>query len=232
MKNYIYIRMASVLLLCIVCSSCSTGYPRPVFANFAIAPEPLQVLKEFQKNRLEACTLVQTAILDIKGRKMVAIGLCAYDMNRDYIALSLISTTGIKLIEIAEFNGKRRAAFAISDIADGDQAANQIADDIKRIYMQPKNNPLYYNCTKNKVTFIWRNGKKQNELLFGFQKDTGKAVLKEKKIFDNKKLQAAVFYFDHKEFNGKNIPMRIRYENYKFNYNLTLKNQEVIQGAK
>ena len=232
MRNKKIIKMVALLLFCIVCSSCSTGYPRPVFADFAIAPKPLKVLQGFKKNRLEACTLVQNAILDIKGKKMVAIGLCAYDMNRDYIALSLISTTGIKLIEIAEFNGKRRSAFAISDIADGNQAANQIADDIKRIYMQPKTDPLYYNCTKNKVVFIWRDGKNQNELLFGFQKNTGKAVLKEKKIFDNKKLQAAVFYFDHKEFNGKSIPMRIRYENYQFNYNLTLKNQEVIEGAK
>ena len=178
-----------------------------------------------------SCTMAQNAVLEMKGRSIAAIGLCAFSNERGYLALSLISTTGIKLIEIAEFNGKRRSVFAISEIADDEKAADLIADDVKRIYFHPLGNPLYYQCSANKVRLIWIEGSIKNELSFGFDQELERTVLKEKKIFIDNELAGLVYYYDHQVFNGRNVAMRIRYENYKYGYNLILKNREVIEGV-
>lgn len=230
MKNSIALCLL-VVLLGFFGTSCGTTYPRPVFATFAKTPAPLKVFKSIEKNRVNACTMFQNAIIEIKGKGMAAIGLCSYDINRGYIAVSLISTTGIKLIEVAEFNGKRRQVFAMSDIANGDKAANRIADDVKRIYIQPTGPPQYLKCSVNSVLFIWSKGKIRNELRLGHDSPSNPIVLQEKKIFLDNELEGAVFYYDYKDINGKQFPMRIRYENYKYNYNLTLKNKEVVDSA-
>ena len=223
--------LAIIVLPGLIVASCTTTYPRPKFIDFPKTPEPLKLLKEFRKNQIVSCTMAQNAVLDLNGKSMAAIGLCAFDNSRGYLAVSLISTTGIKLIEVAEFNGKRRSVFAISDISNEEKAADRIADDVKRIYTHPKGNPLYYQCNSNKVVFIWPTGKIKNELSLGYNPQSGKVVLKEKKIFVDNVLEGCVFYYDYQDFKGKDIPMRIRYENYKYGYSLTLKNTEVVEGG-
>lgn len=217
----------SLGLLC----SCMSDYPRPEFEYFPQTPNPLKVLKEFRKNQIVSCTMAQNAVMEINNKSIAAIGLCAFNSEQGYIALSLISTTGIKLIEVAEFNGKRRAVFAISDISDENKAADRIADDVKRIYIHPTGNPAFYQVSDPKVTFIWLKDKVKNELSFGYDHKLKRTVLKEKKILIEDELVGSVFYYEHKIFNGKNVAMRIRYENYKYGYNLIIKNREVIEGV-
>jgi len=102
-SNKMYIHFIAIGILCI--SSCVAPYKRPEFSKFITKPQPFDVLKEFRKKNLTKATLYQNAVIEVKGRSMPAIGLCSYDTDREYIALSLLAPTGIKLIEFAEFNG-------------------------------------------------------------------------------------------------------------------------------
>jgi len=230
MKMVYKIFIISGLLLSL--PACRTVYQRPEFAKFAKDPSPLIVFNNFKCRYLTKATLYQNAIIDIKGRSMAAIGLCSYDTDRQYIALSLLAPTGIKLIEVAEFNGKRRRAFAIAEIASGDKAVNGIADDIKRIYFQPTVQPINYSSNDTSITFYWTFKNKKLKLKFGKSpdKELGETLLFEKHIYINNTLIGSVFYYDYKKINNKIVPMRIRYENYKYDYNLILKNNEVVEG--
>lgn len=229
-KLLILIMLLSVLGI----TSCRSVYPQPEFAKFAKPPVPHAVLKEFREKALTECTVFQKAVIDIKGRKMAALGLCSIDAEQKYIALSLISTTGIKLIEFAEHNGVRRSSFVFSDIATGDQAAKRIGDDIKRIYIHPNGDPLFNESTENAVILIWDKGDIRTELRFGksSKEDIGKTLLLEKKIFIDDTLEGVVYYYDYKKINEKISPMRIHYKNKKYDYSLTLKTNEVVDGEK
>jgi hypothetical protein len=215
-------------------TSCRTVYPRPEFANFATSPDLRKVLVDFRKNNIQACSLYQTAIIEIKGKSIASIGFCAFDAENGNIALSLMSTTGMKFIEISEFNGKKKSVFTMPDVASEEKAAERIGEDIKRIFLQPKGNPKDYITTKNSLSFNWINRDLQTELVFGKSQQQGikGPLLLAKKIYFKGSLESLVYYYDYKRVEGKLFPMRIRYENKKFDYNLTLKTKEVSYGKK
>jgi len=215
-------------------TSCRSVYPRPEFANFANSPDPREVLINFRKNNIKACSLYQTAIIEIKGKSFASIGLCSFDADKGDIALSLMSTTGMKFVEISEFNGKKKSVFSMPDIAPEKKAAQRIGEDVKRIFIQPEGNPKDYLINKNSLSFNWINGDLRTELIFGkpHQKEIKKPILMAKKIYLKDSLESLVYYYDYKCFKGKIFPMRIRYENEKYDYNLTLKTKEVSYGKK
>lgn len=230
-------KVALVLMIMVIgfmLTSCRGAYPRPEFVYFANPPAPRQVLDDFRKKNIEACSLYQTAVIEIKGKSIAAIGFCAFDADKGDIALSLMSTTGMKFIEIAEFNGKKSSVFTLPDVASEEQAALRIGEDIKRIFIQPKGDPKDYQLTSSSLSFGWLDKDLRTELIFGRspEKDIDGLLLLGKKIYVKDSLAGEVYYYDYKNLHGKLVPMRIRYENQNFDYNLTLKTKEVSYGKK
>ena len=215
-------------------SSCKSVYPRPEFANFANSPDPVKVMMDFRKNNIQACSLYQTAIIEVKGKSIASIGFCSFDAENGNIALSLMSTTGMKFVEIAEINGKKSAILTLPDVAFKQKAIQGISEDIKRIYIQPKGIPEDFLETDRSLSFNWVNGDLRTELIFGQspKKDIKGLLLLTKKIYLKDLLDSVVFYYDYKKINDKLMPMRIRYENDKYDYNLILKTKEVSHGKK
>ncbi|MBN1864678.1 MAG: hypothetical protein JW808_07235 [Victivallales bacterium] len=211
-------------------ASCAS-VPEIHYDAFDVKPDALEIFDSFDKVRARRLTLCQSAVLEFKGQASSAIGLCSYDSGLGYIALSLISPTGVKLLEFVELNRKRRFVFVMPELAPGEEAAERIADDARRIYFHPEGKPTYYGITARYVSLVFDEGEFRTELRFGIDPGTGETVLREKRILLGDRLESLVFYLDYSDYDGLLYPGRIRYENFSHGYVLSLKNLEVVKGV-
>ncbi len=217
----------SVFLL-VSCASVSGIH----YEKFEVTPDALEVFAAFDVGREHRLTLCQSAVLELKGQATSAIGLCSYDSGQGYIALSLMTSTGMKLLEFVELNRKRRFVFVMPDLASGEEASERIADDARRIYFHPAGTPSHYGVTDRYVNLVFDEGVVRTELRFGIDPGAGETVLREKRISVGGKLESLVFYLDYTDFDGLMYPGRIRYENFSHEYVLSLRNLEVVKGVK
>ncbi len=222
-KQYILYLIAITPIL----FSCKTYFPEPQFADFEKPQNSKQIFSNFLKHHPQHLSIEQSVLITIGSKKIISIGLCRFDINNDEIALALITTTGMKILELSKTNGKTTTHFAISEITNKKNASKQLIKDIENIYFSPSGQLKNITIKKNRLIYNWSQGNRRTELLFGRLSKQSKINLLIKKIYTSGTLESVVYYSDYNLKNGKNIPMTIHYENRKFDYSLILKTKQI-----
>jgi hypothetical protein len=228
--------VAFAIVLVFLQACATVVYKKPDFPEIKEKIKFSKVYKHFIKNFQFKGEYVQKVVIELNGRSIPALGMCSYDLLSKRVALTLLTTTGVKILELDEDDGIMKKAFIMPEMAkkirNGEKAVQQIADDIKHIYFKPFEQPNECSRNQNSVSLFFKNDIRKTELKFGLDLNNASFVLKEKYFYIKRYPESAVFYYDYELHNGKLIPMRIRYENYLYGYNLTIKNTEVIDNAR
>jgi hypothetical protein len=220
----------------VILTSCyNADFKKPVYPEPAEAfPEPLTLFSILKNHHPESMIFAQKAVLELNGHSMPAIGLCKYNQPDKFAALSLLTATGIKVLEVEEKNNRVIKSFIMPDLADKikseKKAVAQIADDIKFIFFIPEKKPVEFLKTSSYMLLGWKNGIRKTVLKFGWAPDIHQFVLKEKIYYIKQYPEMSVFYYNHKKHNNKIIPMKIRYENFRFGYSLIIKNTDILNN--
>jgi len=215
--------MSSLFLL-----SCASQIPKPEFANFATSPDLEKVLQKFRKSFPKELSMDQSAVISIGFRKTASLGLCSFNAYNKEIALALMTTTGVKLLEVSKKSGISKTRFAIPELAKKESAGKQLIHDVEVIYFQPNRKYDYCELRKEKLIFGWTDiYKNKTELIFGHTNESNPIELMEKKVYFDNTPVYIVYYSDYKEINGKRIPMTIGYLNKKFDYTIVLKTKKL-----
>ncbi len=202
--------------------------PEPEFANLAIPPDYTKTLAEFRKSYPSALSMDQSAVIEIGFKKIATLGLCSYNSYNGDISLALMTTTGMKLIEIEKKSKKIKTRFLIHELSNKKNAGKQLVEDVKIIYCHPSSDYNFCELRKNSLTYGWTDSKNRTELIFGKKADADDIELLVKKIYFDNSPVSIVYYHEYKLINGKNVPVKISYFNKKFNYSLLLKTLKVF----
>lgn len=204
--------------------SCKSKLQKPEFANFANPPDYKYVILRFKNNWPKKLSMDQTAVIEMGFTEIPAIGLCSFDSDNDEISLALMTTTGMKLIEIQKLDGKINNRFSIPELAKNKNSGKQLIEDVSTIYIHPQKKYDYCEIRKNSLVYGWtENIKNRTELVFGIKKGEKQLRLMEKRVYFDNNPVSYVYYSDYK----MDIPMTVSYINKKFGYSLILKTQKV-----
>ena len=207
--------------------SCRTGVPESEFANFETRPDYEKILPEFRNTWPTKLSMDQSAVISIGYRKTASLGLCSFNADDKKISLALMTTTGVKLLEVENKSGITTTRFAIPELAKKENAGKQLVNDVRIIYFHSDRKYNYCELRKDRLIFGWADRyKNRTELIFGQTNASNPIELMEKKVYFDNDPVSIVYYSDYKIINGKKIPMTIGYLNKKFNYSLVLKTKK------
>jgi len=219
-RFFIYAVSASLLLL-----SCRSTYPRPEFAESAPDIRSSEsLLRGFRGSWPSSGTLRHSALLEFRGIRVSALGMCSFDSSSGEAALAMFTTTGMKILQVGSDDGVLRWDFRLKGIEDERRAAENLIGDVKGVFIHPKGAPDYRVIRGNALVFGWREGDGGSvELVFGVPRGAadGKARLMEKFFLVEGRSVKEVFYYDYSKASA--LPSRIRVENGGAGYDLTLK---------
>ena len=207
--------------------SCRTHFPEPEFDTLTSPPNKKKVFNDFIRQYPDKLSMEQSALITIGKKKIISIGVCRFDIKKDEIALLLVTTTGMKILELSRSNGTTKTHFAFPEITNKTNASEQLVKDIHNIYFQPLNYSGNAEINENRIIYKWNNKNIRTELVFGRTPQHKKIVLLIKKIFNGEILDSVVYYSDYQLKHGKNVPMTIHYENRTYDYSLILKTKKL-----
>jgi len=217
--------LAMCAALCALSAGCVTSRMAPEFARFAGAPNPDAVLAEFRRTSPSSFTERQTAVVESKCGRMVALGVCSFDKKKGHFALVLMTPTGMKLLQVEKRNGRVISHFSLPGASPGDEAGARMANDAWRIYSHPESPPDLREFRGDRLSLLWREGETTTKLVFGLSKDSH-VDLKTKQVSVNGTPECVINYFDYRDMpDGTRRPGTITYENLKYDYFLTIKKQ-------
>ena len=210
-------------------SSCMTPLPRAEFTDFTSHLKAREILNEFRKYSVKQISMNQAVIIRMGFREFTALGMCDYNTTTEEISLALMTTTGIKLIEVASKAGKINRCFTAPGFTKNGSRAERLIENVRNIYFQPKGDFSSYRVLPDRVICTWKDKQGKTELLFGKAPDSEKIFLFEKRLYTANALAATVYYSNYRQINGKDIPMTIAYRSSKYNYSLILKTKKTVK---
>ena len=236
MKQFLTTFRILPLLLFIIPVSCRTYLNEPYLADIETPPAPEKLLESFRKTWPESMTIEQSAVIRMGSREITSLGLCYFNRQTNELSLALMTTTGMKIMEVNRKNGKTETKFALAEFAKNKKAPMQLIQDVANIYFMPEGEPESYEIRKNMITYKWHSpsstntpdADKSTELIFGREKTTSKLQLKIKKLYKGTKITAIVYYYSFREKNGKSVPISTGYENREYNYTLKLNTKRIF----
>ena len=216
-----------LILLLPILAACNTYFPEPEFAPLIEPPQTQNLFDDFKTKFPNKLSMEQSALISIGHKKITAIGICKFDTQKDEIALMLVTTTGMKILELSRSKNRTVTHFALPEITNKVHASKQLIADIHNIYFQPVKATDDININGNKITYTWKTEKGCEQLVFGRLPKQNKVALQIKRVFYKGTLDSVVYYSDYQRKNGKTIPMTIHYENRKYDYSLILKTKKL-----
>ena len=212
------------VFLALLSVSCRSTYPRPAFAAPPGNLSSGSVLRGFRSEWPESGTVRHSAVLDFRGIRVPALGMSSFDSARGDAALAMFSTTGMKILQVESRGGRLGWDFRLNGIKEQKKAAENLIGDVKGIFIHPPGPADYRVFRGSGLVLGWRDSSGGLvELVFGVPVNSvdGKARLMEKFSFKDGRIERSVFYYEYP--GGSALPSRIRMENYRSGYNLTLK---------
>ena len=201
-----------------------------MFANLAgvdgRVPSSAEILASFREEWPDKAVLRHSTVMEFRGVRVSGLGICSFDASSENVAMALLTTTGVKLLEVESKRGKARGEFRIEGVNDRARAASELAGDVAFAFIQPGGPPANATVQGNQLRFVWIGADGgRTELVFGRQNIVASPVrLLEKVSFaEDGVRRRSAFYYDYKPLpDGKSIPGRIRLENSAAGYNVTL----------
>ena len=204
-------------------AGCRGVSPSPVQDDAGASPQ--DALAAFHAGWPRALVLAQTAVVEFRGRRFTALGYCRFNADRDEVALSLQSTTGMTLLAVDHGpEGFRQVNAVLPDIDDPEAAARQLVEDVRRIYLPPTVPPGDCEVRGDRIWYRWAMPPGRVELLLASA--NGELQEQYARRWPYLFRRWTVRYADYRDTPAGRIPWWICYENRQYGYTVTLITRE------
>ncbi len=194
-----------------------------------------QQINQYNNLVLQKANIINSTIFTFRGRTLSAFGITKIDTQKKNFSVAGFNPMGITLFQIQIENDRVISSHVIPQFGaqNLDKAADMIIKDIAHIYFNRKidlqNKSLEFN--EYNITINRQVDKKKYKYIFG-----GTPLkLTTKVMYENKRKIWSVDYYDYKtvgsSIDGKEIPFKIFFKNYKYGYVLEINTKE-IKAAK
>lgn len=224
MKKY----MCRLFLACFVLSGCA-GIPfEPVQLSSVENLDVRIVRNNFEEKLATQFSVVESAVINYRGREMTALGYSEVDEKEDSLAVAGVTPVGVKLFEVKAVKGDLKYSFSFPQIkksVDHQKIAEAVAEDIRRIYMGrlPSAEAEVFKL-KDRICYRQPSGKGELEFFFGGNEN----VLLEKRYKEGRRQIWSVRYFEYRDQNSKIYPSKIFFKHNARKYKVTLRLKEIL----
>lgn len=186
--------------------------------------DPKSVVEQFKANTPENFQLLNSVVFEYSWKTFMGIGYVDINRKDDLFKVVCLNPLGVKLFELS---GDRNAILthdAIPPIMQYGDLPTSVGIDIRRIYFDLLPSPNAQPCKrKYDLTFRQPSGSGEMEYVFA---GAGRALV-EKSYFENDEIIWRVSYYEYREHNEKQYPQGIVFINYKYGYQLTVRQKEL-----
>jgi hypothetical protein len=186
--------------------------------------EPRSIIEHFQAHLPDSFKLLNTVVFEYTGQKFLGLGYIDIDRLTDVFKVICLNPMGVQLFELSGDRNTIVTHHALAPLLQYGDLPTAVGNDIRRIYFDlvPAADALIWK-RKYKITFRQSTGSGLKEYVFaGADRD-----LVEKNYYENSEIVWQIAYYEYREQNGQRFPQGIVLTNYKYGYQLTVRQKEL-----
>jgi hypothetical protein len=186
--------------------------------------EPRSVVEQFQANLPESFKLLNTVVFEYTWQKFLGLGYIDIDRRDSVFKVVCLNPMGVQLFELSGDRNTVVTHNALAPLMQYGDLPTAVGNDIRLIYFDlvPTADAQIWK-RKYKITFRQSSGPGFKEYVFaGADRD-----LVEKNYYENNEIVCRIAYYEYREQSGKRYPQGIILTNYKYGYQLTVRQKEL-----
>lgn len=187
------------------------------------AVDPQSLLERYQQGTSGSFQLLNSVVFDYTGLKFSGIGSLEIDTRARTFHVACLNPMGVKLFELSGDDRGTNTLFALEPLARYGDIGAAVGSDIKRIYLDlvPFRTASLW---KRKFKLVYSQHSGAGFLDYVYSGAAG--VLTEKSYYEDQALVWRVTYHEYQEQDGKLFPRGIVLVNYRYGYELTVRQKE------
>lgn len=218
------IRLAMLIFgLLLVCGCTHVPFQKTVDASYD-AVEPQGVLDQFRANAPESFQLLNSVVFEYSWNSFMGIGYIDINRQNGIFRVVCLNPLGVQLFELSGDRNSIETHFVMPAMMEYGDLPKAVGTDIRRIY---------FDLVPSAGARTWKSGHKMNfwqtygpgEMEFEYA--GSRRDLVEKVYHENNEIIWRISYYEYREHNGKRFPQGIVMINYKYGYQLTVRQKEV-----
>ena len=218
------IRLITILLGIVLVAGC-THIPFQKTQQVSIeSVDPKRVVEQFRANSPESFQLLNSVVFEYSWQSFMGIGYIDVNRQSNIFKVVCLNPLGVQLFELSGDRDSIVTHNAMPALMQYGDLPTAVGTDIRRIYFDlvPSDNARIWKSTyKINFTQPYDSGVMEYEFA-GIGRE-----LVEKVYSENNEIIWRVSYYEYREQNGKHYPQGIIMINYKYGYQLTVRQKEL-----
>jgi hypothetical protein len=186
--------------------------------------DPAAVLEQFRANSPETFQLLNSVVFEYSWNTFMGIGYIDVNRQNGLFKVVCLNPLGVQLFDLSGDRDSIVTHSAMPALTQYGDLPTAVGTDIRRIY---------FDLVPSGQTRIWKSEYKVN-----FWQPSGAGVMEyefagkgqqlvEKVYYENDEIIWRISYYEYREQNGKQYPQGIIMINYKYGYQLTIRQKEL-----
>jgi hypothetical protein len=214
-----------VILLVVMCiAGCAhVPFQETELVSFE-SVEPREVVEQFKSHSPESFQLLNSVVFEYSWNSFMGIGYIDVNRQNGLFKVVCLNPLGVQLFELSGDRDTIVTHNAMPALTQYGDLPTAVGNDIRRIYFDllPSERARTWK-SKYKINFWQPHGLGVMEYEFA-----GKGrELVEKVYYENDEIIWRISYYEYSEQNGKHYPQGIIMMNYKYGYQLTVRQKEL-----
>jgi outer membrane biogenesis lipoprotein LolB len=186
--------------------------------------DPKSVMEQFRANTPDNFQLLNSVVFEYTWKTFMGIGYIDIDRQNSTFKVVCLNPLGVQLFELSGDRNTVVTHNAMPALMQYGDLPTAVGTDIRRIYFDlVPSDMARISRGKYKINFSQPCGSGVMEYQFA-----GKGrELVEKTYYENDKIIWRISYYEYRELNGKHYPQGIIMINYKYGYQLTVRQKEL-----
>ncbi len=218
------IKFVTLLMLIILSAGCThIPFQETERVSFE-SVEPKSVVEQFKAHTPERFQILNSVVFDYSWKSFMGIGYIDINRQNNQFKVVCLNPLGVQLFELSGDRDSIVTQNALPALMQYGDLPKAVGTDIRRIYFDlvPSGKARTWK-SKYKVNFWQPHGSGEMEYEFaGKGRD-----LVEKVYYENNEIVWRVSYYEYREQNGKHYPQGIIMINYRYGYQLTVRQKEL-----
>jgi hypothetical protein len=218
------IRLVTLLMM-VVCAAGCVHIPFQEVERVSFESiEPRDVVEQFKAHTPESFQLLNSVVFEYSWNSFMGIGYIDINRQNSLFKVVCLNPLGVQLFELSGDRDSIVTHNVMPTLMKYGDLPTAVGTDIRRIYFDlvPSDKARTWK-SKYKVNFWQPSGPGVMEYEFA-----GKGrELVEKVYYENDQIIWRISYYEYREQNGKHYPQGIIMTNYKYGYQLTVRQKEL-----
>ena len=186
--------------------------------------DPKSVVEQFKTNTPESFQILNSVVFEYSWKSFMGIGYIDINRQNSVFKVVCLNPMGVQLFELSGDRNNIVTHNAMPALMEYGDLPTAVGNDIRKIYFDllPSDGARIWK-SKNKINFSQSYGSGIMEYEFAGQ---GRELV-EKVYYENDEIVWRISYYEYRVQNGKHYPQGIILVNYKYGYQLTVRQKEL-----